>query len=70
MEERKPLLGALTRLIKLGVCINEIYISLNYARHATMVLKLGVLETNDWKMLGIGRLECVSYGVVWRVLLC
>jgi hypothetical protein len=44
------------------------YISLIYARHATRVLKLGVLETNDWKMLGIGQLECVSYGVVWRVL--
>ena len=48
-------------LIKLGACINN---SLIYACHAPRAPKLGVCSINDWKMLGIGQLQCVSFGIV------
>jgi len=56
-------------LIKLGVCINYIY-QLNLCVLCPRAPKISVFSRNGWKVLKIGRLECVSYGVVCAVFYC
>ena len=40
------------------------------ARRASEAPKVGVFPRNDWKVLGIGQLKCVSYGIICGVLYC